>query len=174
MGLLDGILGSVLGGMTGGGGGREVPGGGSGGFGRQDDGDNPLGSILGRLGGGSGVAKMALLALAFQLLQRNGGIGGLVDRLRNAGLGHKADSWVGTGQNLALAPDELRDVLGPGVLDQLASHFGMTQNQASSSLAEVLPELVNQMTPDGQVPDDDNDLISDALRQLAPRSNTET
>ena len=172
MGLLDGILGSVLGGMTGGGGGRgvPVPGGGTGGFGRQGDNDNPLGSVLGRLGGGSGVAKMALLALAFQLIQRNGGIGGLIDKFRNSGLGNKADSWVGTGSNMAVSPDELRDALGPGVLDQLASHFGMTQSQASESLSEVLPELVNQMTPEGQLPDNDNDLISDALRQLSPRN----
>jgi uncharacterized protein YidB (DUF937 family) len=173
MGLLDGILGSVLGGVTGAGG-RGIPGGGTGGFGGQADrdaGDNPLGSILGRLGGGSGVAKMALLALALQLIQKNGGIGGLVDKFRNGGLGHKADSWVGTGSNMAVSPDELRDALGPGVLDQLASHFGMTQSQASESLSEVLPELVNQMTPGGQVPDDDNDLISDALKQLAPRIN---
>jgi uncharacterized protein YidB (DUF937 family) len=170
MGLLDGILGSVLGGMTGGGG-REIPRGGTGGFGGPADaGDNPLGSILGRLGGGSGVAKMALLALAFQLIQRNGGIGGLLDKFRDRGLGNKADSWVGTGSNMAVSPDELRDVLGPGVLDQLASHFGMTQSQASQSLSEVLPELVNQMTPEGQLPDDDNDLISDALRQLSPRN----
>ena len=167
MGLLDGILGSVLGGMTGGGGrGGQIPGG----LGRQDDSDNPLGSVLGRLGGGSGVAKMALLALAFQLIQQNGGVGGLIDKFRDGGLGNKADSWVGTGQNMALAPDELRDVLGPGVLDQLASHFGMTQSQASENLSEVLPELVNQMTPDGQLPDNDNDLISDALRQLSPRN----
>ena len=167
MGLLDGILGSVLGGMTGSGGrGGQIPGG----FGRQDDSDNPLGSVLGRLGGGSGVAQTALLALAFQLVQRNGGVAGLIDKFRDGGLGNKADSWVGTGQNMALAPDELRDVLGPGVLDQLASHFGMTQSHASQSLSEVLPELVNQMTPDGQLPDNDNDLISDALRQLSPRN----
>jgi uncharacterized protein YidB (DUF937 family) len=172
MGLLDGILGSVLGGMAGGGG-REVSRGGPGGFGLpadRDAGDNPLGSILGRLGGGSGVAKMALLALAFQLIQRNGGIGGLLDKFRNSGLGNKADSWVGTGANMAVSPDELNDVLGPDIVGQLASHFGISQSQASQSLAEVLPELVNQMTPDGQLPDNDNDLISDALRQLSPRS----
>ena len=160
MGLLDGLLGNVLGGVLGGA---------SGGMPRRED-DNPLGSVLGRLGGGSGIAKMAFLALAFQLLQRSGGISGLIEKLRNSGLGQHADSWVGTGRNLPVSADDISNVVGPDVLGQLASHFGMTQEQASGSLAQILPELVNQMTPAGNVPDDQHDLISDALAQLAPRS----
>ena len=161
MGLLDGILGNVLGGALGGRSTGQVR------MPRADD--NPLGSILGRLGGGSGVGKMALLALAFQLLQRSGGITGLIEKLKNAGLGKTADSWVGTGRNMALAPDQLRDVFGPDALEQIANHFGMSPDEASQNLSEVLPELVNQMTPDGRIPDDDYDEISDALSQLEPR-----
>jgi len=160
MGLLDGILGNVLGGVLGGA---------TSDLGQQQS-NNPLGSILDRLGGGSGVAKMAFLALAFQLLQRSGGISGLLDKLRNSGLGQHADSWVGTGQNLPVSPDQLRSAIGPDILNQLASHFGMSPDQASTSLAQVLPELVNQMTPAGQVPHQQHDMISDALDQLAPRS----
>src|SRR6185503_12202432 len=103
MGLLDGILGNVLGGVLGGA---------SGGMPRRQD-DNPLGSVLGRLGGGPGVAKMAFHALAFQLLQRAGGLPGLIDKLRNSGLGQHADSWVGTGRNMALSGDDLRNAVGP-------------------------------------------------------------
>ena len=166
MGLLDGILGNVLGGVLGGGGARPA---GYGRAGRTDD--NPLGSILGRLGGGSGVAKMALLTLAFQLLQRSGDITGLIEKLKNAGLGRQGDSWVGTGRNMALSPDQLRDVFGPDALDQLASRFGMSQDEATQNLSEVLPELVNQMTPDGSIPDGEYDEIGDALKQLEPRIN---
>src|SRR6187399_1321648 len=113
MGLLDGILGNVLGGVLGGA---------SGGMPRRQD-DNPLGSVLGRLGGGSGVAKMAFLALAFQLLQRAGGIPGLIEKFRHAGLGQQANSWVGTGRNMPLTGDDLRGAIGPDVISQLASHF---------------------------------------------------
>ena len=160
MGLLDGILGNVLG---------NVLGGASGGMARRED-DNPLGSVLGQLGGGSGIAKMAFLALAFQLLQRSGGITGLIDKLRNAGLGQHADSWVGTGRNLPVSSDQIRDAVGPDVIGPLAQHFGLSEEQASGSLAQVLPELVNQMTPQGQVPPEHHDLISDALAQLAPKA----
>ena len=162
MGLLDGILGNVLSGVLGGA---------SGGMPRRED-DNPLGSVLGRLGGGSGIAKMAFLALAFQLLQRAGGIPGLIDKLRNSGLGQHADSWVGTGRNMALSGDDLRDAVGPDVIGQLANHFGLSEEEATSGLAQVLPELVNEMTPEGEIPPDHEDLISDALRQLAPRTRS--
>jgi len=160
MGLLDGILGNVLSGVLGGA---------TGGMPRRED-DNPLGSVLGQLGGGSGIGKMAFLALAFQLLQQAGGITGLMDKLRNAGLGQHADSWVGAGGNIPVSPDQLSNALGPGVIGQLAQHFGMTEEQATSGLAKVLPELVNQMTPEGQVPADHHDMISDALSQLAPKA----
>ena len=159
MGILDGILGNVLGGMAGGA---------TGGLRREAD--SPLGSVLGRLGGGSGVAKMAFLALAFQLLQRAGGISGLIEKLRNSGLGQHADSWVGTGRNMPVAPDQLRSAIGPDVLDQLARHFNLSEEEASAGLAQVMPELVNEMTPEGQVPDDQDQMISEALSQLKPLS----
>lgn len=158
MGLLDGILSNVLGGALGGA---------AGGLNRQSD--SPLGSVLSRIGGGSGVARMAFLALAFQLLQRSGGLSGLLDKLRNSGLGSHGDSWVGTGQNLPVSPDQLQQAIGPDVLGQLASHFGLSQEEASGTLAQVLPELVNEMTPQGHVPSGADDMISDALAKLAPR-----
>jgi uncharacterized protein YidB (DUF937 family) len=125
--------------------------------------------VLDSLGSGSGAGKMAFLALAFQLLQSSGGLSGLLDKLRNAGLGQHADSWVGTGNNLPVAPDQLQQVFGPDVLEQLASRFGMSQHEASGTLAQVLPELVNHMTPQGDVPADADDAITNALSQLAPR-----
>jgi uncharacterized protein YidB (DUF937 family) len=117
MGLLDGILSNVLGGALGGA---------TGSFDRQSD--SPLGSVLDRLGGGSGVTKVAFLGLAFQLLQRAGGIDGLLEKLREAGLGAHGDSWVGTGQNMPVLPDQLRQALGPDVLGQLASQFGLSHD----------------------------------------------
>jgi len=165
MGLLDGMLGNVLGGMLGGG---------------QQQGGGALGSILGQLGGGSsnqstgmqGVGAAAFMALALQLIQQNGGIGGLVDKFRAAGLGQHADSWVGTGANLPVDADQLRGALGSGGLSQLAHKFGMSSDEASGGLAQLLPELVNQMTPQGEIPAHDHQAISDALAALAPKANT--
>jgi uncharacterized protein YidB (DUF937 family) len=160
MGLLDGILGNVLGGMMGGGSGTSG----------NQYGNNPLGSVLGRLGG-SGLATGALMALAFQLLQQNGGISGLVDKLRASGLGQHADSWVGTGANMPVSADQIREALSKGGLERLASKFGLSSDQASGGLAQLLPELVNQMTPAGQVPDNHHELISEGLAALTPKTN---
>ena len=157
MGLLDGILGNVLGGAMGGSGRSN-----------NQQGDNPLGSILGQLAG-SGIAKGALMALAFQLIQRNGGISGIVDKLRNSGLGQQANSWVGTGANMPISADQVSSALGGAGagLGQLASQYGLTPDQASGGLAQLLPELVNQMTPEGEVPGNEHSVISDALATLA-------
>ena len=160
MGLLDGILSTVIGHLANRGN-VGNPGGNSGGI------DNPLGSVLGRAGGG--IAASALVALAFRVLQQNGGIEGLIGKLRGAGLGQQAQSWVSTGDNLSIDPDDLRRVLGSSELAQLASQFGFSPEQASEGLAQVLPDVVDQMTPSGQVPDNDRDLISEALATLKPR-----
>lgn len=157
MGLLDGILGSVLGNL----GGSST----SGGMGSNNGG--AMGSALGRVGGS--IAASALMTLAFQLLQQNGGISGIVDKLRNSGLGQHASSWVGTGDNMPVSGDQLRNAFGSDELAQLAKHAGLTPDQASSGLAQVLPELVNQMTPAGHVTEDHNDLISQALSMLSRR-----
>ena len=161
MGLLDGMLGNVLGGMLGG---------------NQQGGGGPLGSILGRLGGmggnqpgmGQSIGGAAFMALALQLLQQNGGLSGVLDKFRGAGLGQHADSWVSAGHNLPITGDQIQDALGGGQLGQLARRFGLSTEQASDGLAQLMPELVNQMTPAGEVPADHNEVIAQALDQLKP------
>ena len=69
-----------------------------------------------------------------------------------------------------MSGDQLQQALGSGELAQLASRFGLTPEQASQGLAQVLPEVVNRMTPSGEIPGNDHDLISDALAQLQPRA----
>ena len=170
MGLLDGILSSVLGNLGGsigssmGGAQGNNPGDSR----NTGNGGGPFGSTLGRIGGN--VAVSAMVALAFQMLQQNGGLSGVIEKLRGAGLGKHATSWVSTGDNLPVTGDQLQQALGSGELAQLASRFGLTPEQASQGLAEVLPEVVNHMTPSGELPANDHDLISEALAQLRPRA----
>jgi uncharacterized protein YidB (DUF937 family) len=156
MGLLDGILSSVLGNLGGGGGMRP------GNFGNQRS--SPFGGA-----GGSMIASV-LIPLAFQLLQRNGGIGGVLAKMRGSGLGQHANSWVSTGDNMPVSPDDLQQAFGPDELAQLASQYGLSTDEAANGLAQVLPEVVNQMTPAGEVPVDDRDMISEALASLARRT----
>jgi uncharacterized protein YidB (DUF937 family) len=132
LGDILGGQGGGLGGMLGGGGG--LGGGMSGGLGGALPGG--LGGLLGGLLGGAG----------------GGGLGGLFDQFRQNGYGDHVDSWVSTGQNRRIAPDELSQALGPDTLDELEQQTGLPRQQLLSELSEELPDAVDQFTPDGRLP----------------------
>lgn len=137
MGLLDGLLGQLMG--------------------------NVDGSAQGRTQGGA--AASPILQMALQLLQQNGGIGGLVARMQQAGYGDHAQSWIGTGQNQSISPEALQNIFG-GQLGQIAQQLGMSHEQAAGGLAQALPDVVDRMTPQGQLPAGDSDIVAQALAML--------
>lgn len=79
------------------------------------------------------------------------GLSELVQRFTQGGQGDTAQSWVNTGQNMAVSPDQLRNVLGDGVITDLAQKTGMTQTDLLARLAQALPDTVDQLTPDGAI-----------------------
>jgi uncharacterized protein YidB (DUF937 family) len=81
-----------------------------------------------------------------------GGLGGLVDAFKKAGLGEKADSWVGTGQNEPVTAPEVEKGVGRDVIDDLAAQTGLSRDELLKRLSEVLPGMVDKMTPGGKVP----------------------
>ena len=81
-----------------------------------------------------------------------GGLGDLIDHFRNSGLGKKADSWVSTGQNEPVDETELGGALGPDLLDTLAKQTGLSREELLKRLSQVLPQAVDQMTPEGRLP----------------------
>ncbi len=215
MGMLDQLLGQVLGGMAQGGGGRSAPGGldlealagalrggmgggqaghggglgglgdalggalggRAGGSGMGGLGDALGGALGGRAGGGmpgaggmggalGGAGAAALLAALFQILQRNGGLGGLLSQFQQAGYGQQANSWVSTGQNAPIDANILSQVLGGGQLDSIAQQLGMPRGQVADEMASALPQVIDRMTPRGAVPDDGDDLVNRALEIL--------
>ena len=96
----------------------------------------------------------SLLQVAFDLLQdeKHGGINGLVSQFKGSGLGDVIASWIGTGQNQPINPDQLSAVLGSERVDALAQQAGVPQEQGASLLSQLLPLLVDQLTPDGNIP----------------------
>jgi uncharacterized protein YidB (DUF937 family) len=130
--------------------------------------DGILGSLAGNLLGGSSPAGGGnqLVKLALQVLQQNGGLTGVLEKLETSGLGQQAASWVGTGANLPVSPDQISQALGEANLGELAAKLGLPAGTATSDLAEVLPRLIDQMTPQGRVPEDHADLLSRALGTL--------
>jgi len=101
------------------------------------------------------------------LLQQNGGLEGVLGRFRQGGLGQQADSWVGTGQNMNISPDQLQQIFGSSTIKDLASQLGVPEGQAGSTMAQLLPEVINQLTPKGQVPENGDEEIAQGLSMLA-------
>ena len=139
MGLLDGIVGNVLSNMGNG----------------------------GQSGGGGG--GNAMLQLVIGLVQQNGGLGGLVENLTKNGLGQQAASWVGNGSNLPVSAEQISQALGSGPLADLAQKFGFDPQALGGTLAQHLPDVVNQLTPEGKLPANANsdDLLNQGLSALA-------
>ena len=107
-----------------------------------------------------------LLQIVLQMLQQNGGLSGVLGKMQQAGYGQQAQSWIGTGQNLPIDPSVLSQIFGQGQLGQLAEQFGMSRDEASGGLAQMLPDVVDQMTPAGRIPDNHSDLVNQALAYL--------
>lgn len=112
------------------------------------------GSLLGGQNQGGG-----LLNVIMGLVNEQGGLPGLISQLQRSGLGDQAKSWVGTGENLPLSPEQLQSFLGSGKLQALASQLGMEPGQAAGSLADLLPKAVDRMTPTGELPSEGQDLL---------------
>ncbi len=81
-----------------------------------------------------------------------GGLGGLMAKFQQAGLGDAANSWVGSGENHAVTGEEMSSALGEGTIADLAAKMGMSQGDAAGSLADLLPGLIDKLTPNGSAP----------------------
>jgi uncharacterized protein YidB (DUF937 family) len=131
--------GGGLGSAHGGGAPGSGPGGGlAGGFGDVLKG--PLGGLLGGAAAGSVIS---------------GGLGDLLKQLQQGGHGDTANSWVGSGQNKAIAPNDLANALGADQIDSLASQSGMSRHDLLNGLSQYLPKVVDHLTPDGRLPTED-------------------
>ncbi len=109
---------------------------------------------LGQQAGASGQSNQ-LMQLAVNFISSHpGGLQGLVDQFMKAGLGQQAQSWVGTGQNLPISAEQIAQVLGSGKLQEIAKQLGMDHGAAAGGLADLLPQVVNHLTPNGAVQDD--------------------
>ena len=100
------------------------------------------------LGGNSNPLATGLLQM---INNQPGGVAGLVQSFHEKGLGEVASSWVGNGQNLPISADQIQQVLGSEQVKQLAAKAGISPDVAGSSLAQLLPTLIDKLTPNGQV-----------------------
>lgn len=180
MGLLDSVLGQVLGGgATRTQGDNQADTGATGTTGGLGD-LGGLGGLLGGLGGlgGAGGAAGAggLAGILGSLLANNGsvgGLGGLVSKFEQAGLGDKVNSWIGKGDNAPVSEGEVGHALGGDVISNLAGKFGMSAATLLPLLAALLPSLIDKLTPHGTTPaqglGDEQDLMGSLSGLLQKR-----
>lgn len=104
-----------------------------------------LGGLLGQLLGGAGAGQSG-----------GGGLGALLEQFGRAGFGDQARSWVGTEQNQPISPDAIEKVFGVDGVTEIAQRAGVSEPEAARGLSQIMPELIDRMTPDGQIPDGDS------------------
>jgi uncharacterized protein YidB (DUF937 family) len=81
-----------------------------------------------------------------------GGLGGLLDKLQKGGLGSAANTWVGSGQNQPVPPGQLGSALGPDIIKTLAQRSGLSEEEITKQLSQILPGVVDKLTPQGRLP----------------------
>lgn len=115
--------------------------------------DSVIGALGGTQGSGQGDALQAVIAMLARGGQGSGGLDGLVQQFQQGGLGDLIASWVGTGQNLPVSASQLQDVLGSDMLSQFAQQLGLPPGEAAGQLSQLLPQVVDKLTPNGQLSD---------------------
>jgi uncharacterized protein YidB (DUF937 family) len=81
-----------------------------------------------------------------------GGLGGLLNKLQQGGLGNETKSWVGSGQNQPVAPNQLGQALGPNIIKALSQMTGVSEDDLTKQLSQGIPVIVNTLTPNGRLP----------------------
>lgn len=131
--------------------------------------DSVLGGVLGAQGGGS---SGDLLGAVVGLLGNDapgGGLGGLVQAFQQGGLGHVIESWISTRGNLPIDASQLGVVLDSGVVQQMAQKVGLPHGDLLGQLSQLLPQVVDQLTPDGHLPQGGLGNASELLGRLLNR-----
>jgi len=132
--------------------------------------DQLIGLVAGGTQTGAQTGQSPLVQMALQMIQQNGGLPGIISKFQQAGFGQQAGSWVGTGQNMPITADQLKQVLGSGSIGALAQQFGLAHGDAMSGMAQALPQVIDKLTPTGQVSADHSELLKQALTALTSRT----
>lgn len=172
-GGVGGGLGDLLGGMLGGGASADRGSGSpfdSGGLGdllggMLGGGAAPGGVATKRSGGGAALIAM-LLPLAMQWVQRNGGLGAVLGKFQQQGYSQQAASWVSTGENESMPRQAIDDVVGLDELSRLSQQLDVPEQEVANGLAQIFPVMVSQLTPQGDVPDDADDVLGNGISEM--------
>src|SRR5580658_724346 len=108
-----------------------------------------MGLLDGLIGG---VVGAEMVSVASQLIAKHGGVSGIVNQLQQQGLGPTVNSWIGTGPNQPISADQVHQTFGPEVMRELAAKTGLTPQDLAQKLSQVLPQVIDKLTPAGTMP----------------------
>ena len=112
-----------------------------------------LDDITAKLGGQNG--QEGGLASLQRMFTCNGGLQGMTSKLTSSGMGKQVQSWIGTGENQPVTGQQMQQAMDPNELHSMAQQAGMTDEEAGEQLAQAMPQMVNDATPQGQIPEQD-------------------
>jgi len=168
--VLGGVLGQALGR-------RGLGGGLAGGLGGMALGSMLAGALRNRgtpqgtPGGGHPYANptalmVMLLPLAMRWVQNNGGVGSVLDRFKQQGFGRQAQSWVASSDNQPIDEGAVTQVVGASELQQMAQRLGVPQEQVAQAFAEIMPQMVDHLSPQGELPKQADEVLDEGRRDL--------
>jgi len=114
-----------------------------------------LNTVKSVLGGGDEKKNDLMSSIMFLVGGQSGGLNGLISQFKSQGLGDIVSSWVGTQNNLPISSDQIKKVLGEDTIKSMATKLGMDTNALTGQLSNLLPQVVDKLTPEGKVPEGD-------------------
>ncbi|MGB4056758.1 MAG: YidB family protein [Alphaproteobacteria bacterium] len=122
-----------------------------------------LSQVASKMGPQGSQITSAVIQMIAQQGQGQGatGLNNLISMFEKNGMGEIVKTWVGTGANSAINPQQIMQALGQDNIQNIASQVGISKDQASGQLANILPDIINQMTPNGQV---ENNVVGEIMR----------
>ena len=114
-----------------------------------------LNTVKSVLGGGDEKKSDLMSSIMFLVGGQSGGLNGLISQFKSQGLGDIVSSWVGTQNNLPISSDQIKKVLGEDTIKSMATKLGMDTNALTGQLSNLLPQVVDKLTPEGKVPEGD-------------------
>ncbi len=125
--------------------------------------DSIAGAALSKI---AGADQGGMIHIAIEMFNQNGGLAGILYKLKQAGLAEVAASWVGHGENLSISADQVSSILGDIQLAKMAEKLGVSPEMLSAQIAQHLPGIVDKMTPNGEVSAESGSVLNAVLSML--------
>jgi uncharacterized protein YidB (DUF937 family) len=118
--------------------------------------DEIIKGVAGKFLGGGGQNPLMDIVLGLISNPQTGGLQGLIQTFKEKGLGDAVSSWISTGENQPVSGDQIQHALGGNLIQQIAEQLGSSKSEVSGSLSNLLPQIIDKLTPNGTLPDSDS------------------